>query len=238
MIVVLMRQLSLYTSLKEFEKGKEAAEKCLALIDKQEYNWFSVQETYINLCLHTQNYQQAYDILCVVTSSKNYTSLPNLHKEAISLLEAYINFLIKIGKIDTSLSKYTLRRFRVSKFLNEVPFFSLDKRGQNIPILIIQLLFMLHQKKYDMVWDRVEALNAYCYRYLRKDHTFRSNCFIKMLLLLPKAGFHKERVIRRAKPLYHRLESVPVKIIAMEIIPYETLWEHIIELLENKIYTA
>ena len=51
-----------YTQLKKYEEGKEAAEKCLSLIEEGAFNWFKYQEFYLLLALHTKNYQDAYHL--------------------------------------------------------------------------------------------------------------------------------------------------------------------------------
>ncbi len=90
------------------------------------------------------------------------------------------------------------------------------------------------------VIDRVESLNLYCYRYLRKDDTYRSNCFIKMLLQLPKANFHREAVVRKTEKLYNKLIENPsnlsMQASEIEIMPYEMLWEYVLDSLDNKIH--
>jgi len=117
--------------------------------------------------------------------------------------------------------------------LNSVPLFSKDKRGLNIPILIIQILFMIVKKDYDQSIDRIEAIKKYCTRYLVKDKNFRSNCFINMLLQIPMAGFRRSEVKRKAKKYLDQLESTPLEFSnqasEIEIIPYEDLWGFIIE---------
>ncbi len=131
-------------------------------------------------------------------------------------------------------------KFRIKKFLNEVPTYSKDKRGNNITILILHILLLLQQRKYGEIIDRVESLKTYSHRYLRQDDTFRSNCFIKMLLQLPAASFHKKGVIRKAKKYWEKLQSVPLKkanqSVELEIIPYETLWEFVLNSLDNKFH--
>ena len=118
--------------------------------------------------------------------------------------------------------------------------FSMDKKGVNIPILIIQLLFLLQRKEHGKFIDKCEALNAYSYRHLKKDDTFRSNCFIKMLLLLPKCNFHRIAVERKSKLLRAKLASVPLEIARqsaeIEIVPYEDLWGIVMDMLEAKFY--
>ena len=153
--------------------------------------------------------------------------------------EALISYLIAIKKIKQEY-KIDEGNFRLFKFLNDVPTYSKDKQGINITILIIQILFLLQNGKYGEIIDRTESLKTYVHRYLRRDHTFRSNCFIKMLLCLPAASFHKAGVIRKAKKYVDLLKSVPIENAnqspEVEIIEYETLWEFVLESLDNKFH--
>jgi hypothetical protein len=86
----------------------------------------------------------------------------------------------------------------------------------------------------------MEALKAYAYRYLRRDDTFRSNCFIKMLLQLPKNNFHRAAVLRKADKYWQKLQSVPINQANqgsdMEIIPYETLWRFVVDSLDDQFH--
>ena len=98
----------------------------------------------------------------------------------------------------------------------------------NIPILIAQMLFFIVRRQYNHAIDRIEALEKYSSRYLRNDETFRSNCFIKMLLEIPKNSFNRLRVERAAQKYFERLIDSEVELInqpfEIEIIPYERLW--------------
>ena len=99
-------------------------------------------------------------------------------------------------------------------------------------------LFLLLDNKYSQIIDRVDSLTQYTYRYLHKDETFRSNCFIKMLLLMVKADFHPIRTKTYTTDLKKKLDSSHLitdeRSTQVEIIPYDYLWELIIELLEMK----
>jgi len=236
----LSKMLICHFKLKQFDEGILAYKKSLKLISKYSLNWFNLNDSYFKLALHSNKYQEAYKILLIVKSNQSLNTKYNNIKETWRINEAYVNFFTIIGKIQRSETDTVSGKFRINKFLNEVPVFSADKRGHNIPILIIQILFLLQQKKYGKVIDKVEALNAYCYRYLKKDDTFRSNCFIKMLLLLPKCNFHRIAVERKSKTLLGKLNSVPLEIARqsadIEIVPYEDLWEIVMDMLENKFY--
>lgn len=231
------QQLVCHTQLKQYEKGKIVAEKCLALLEKGSFNWFKYQELFFILSMHTRKYQQAYTIFSETVSHKKYKSQPPNITETWMIFEAFIHYLVDIKKIVPKQGDKRFNKFRLGKFLNATPLFSKDKRGMNIPIMTIQILFMVSGKKYDEAMNRIEAVEKYCTRYLRKDDTFRSNCFIRMLLQIPKSGFHKSAVVRQAAKYLAKLESVPLEIAnqahGIEIIPYEDLWEMATNSLES-----
>ena len=225
-----------YIQLKDFEKGNKVAQKSISIVRVGEKSWYVNQELYLMLALHSRNYNKSYQILEMVVSSKNFSGLQNYIKERWEIHKIYIDFLIYIKKI----SIVEKKRFRIGKFLNSVPVYSKDKRGLNIPILIVQLLFLIVKKDYDQSLDKFEAIKKYCSRYLRKGDNLRSNCFINMLLQIPKSGFHKAGVIRNAQKYYDQLLATPLEVsgqsLEIEIIPYEDLWVFILESLDTKRY--
>ncbi|MEM9822215.1 MAG: hypothetical protein AAF985_14125, partial [Bacteroidota bacterium] len=235
--IFLHHQLICYTQLKNYEMGKLAAEKSASLINPGTLSWFVNNELHTILALHSKCYEDAKEILFKTIKFYKFKTMQQTVQEKWYIYEAYIHFLTFIGKIE---QKTDTKRFRLGKFLNSIPTFSKDKRRLNIPILIIQILFMIVKKDYDQAIDRFEAIEKYCSRYLRKDDNFRSNCFIKMLLQIPNANFHKIAVERKAKKYLTQLKSVPLEVASqaheVEIIPYEDLWDMIMEFLGNKFH--
>ncbi|MEZ4990408.1 MAG: hypothetical protein R2824_08345 [Saprospiraceae bacterium] len=234
-----LKKLASFIMLKKFKEGEKIAKVCLSIQKKGSINWLIVLNYYVILSFHSNQYERALDLF---KEAKNHFNIDNMlivASEHWKIYEAFLFYLAEIDKIniDDSIQKSS---FRISKFLNEVPIYSKDKQGINIPILIIQILFLLHKGQFDTIIDRTESLKIYVHRYLRRDGTFRSNCFIKMLLCLPAANFHKAGVIRRAKKYVELLNSVPIgeanQSPEVEIIPYEMLWEFVLESLENKFY--
>jgi len=195
----------------------------------------------IILAFHTTNYNQSLEILIEVLENPVFKSLPQSFKDRWRLFEGYVHFFIQIGAIDVDqYQSNKIKLFSLKRFLGNKPTHSEQNKDVNIPMLIAQILFLLQQKEYDQIIDRVDALNVYTYRYLRKDDTFRSHCFIKLLLTLPKNSFHKNRVKQRSEKLYNRLKAFPYEISnygdEIEIVPYEHLWEQVVSMLENKLY--
>ncbi len=228
------KKIICYTQLKQFEKGEEALQLSLQYNSIGTTNWFITMQLYFVLAQRTQKYQKAYEIYNQVIRQKSFSRQKNNITEIWKIYEAFLHFLIRIGKINPCAHKPSkTTKFKLSKFLNEVPHYSKDKKGMNVPILVLQLLFYFQQNNCNKVIDRLEAIEKYCSRYLCKDKSmYRSNCFIKMLLQIPKAGFQKTAVIKKASSYLQKLNEHPIALAnqayEIEIIPYEDLWELIL----------
>jgi hypothetical protein len=228
-----------YLQLREFDKGQQAITRCEYYFEEGSFNWFKLQELFFLLAMHTGNYQDAYRLYDKVTG------YPRFEEKAIQIIEmwkiyqAYLAYLLKIGLISEENLNGKASKFKLNKFMNDIPNFSKDKRGMNISILIVQILYALADKNYDQTRERIDGIEKYCSRYLSENDTYRSNCFIKMLLQLPDANFHKEAVARKTERYYKMLTSRPLEAARqaheVEIIPYEVLWETMAERLELKI---
>jgi len=198
-------------------------------------SWFYVNSLYFITLVRMKSYQKLIKLFLDV---KKYKTLSNfvIQDEQWKIREAYLNFLILLNKIedsDEAIAK--LPYFSSSKFINSVPFYSKDKSGQHVTIIIIKILFLLYKKKYDQVEELSESLTQYTYKYLKNNETLRSNCFIKMLIKMVKAGFHPIRTKTYVKELYHKMASSKITIdeksSMIEIVPYEELWDNVIEIL-------
>ena len=234
---IFSRQLFLiYWQKRDFERGEELFHKSLKYSIEGSLGWFTSYDLYFLLCIHTKQYRKAYDTVKSIVDHSRFNSLPEYTVEKWRVNQAYLSYLSEMGKIEMG----NHEKFRLAKFLNQVPIYASHKRMRNVPILIIQILFLLLRKRYHEAIDRIDSINMYCSRYLHKDDSFRSNCFIKMLIKTIESDFHRARVVRRTTELRKKLDTVPLEVAKQvyetEIIPYEDLWELVLESLENKIW--
>lgn len=230
-------KLNCYLQLRDYEQGRENAEKCLQLFEEGKNTWFVFLEYYFLLAMHTENYINAAGIYLKVTNHARFPYTAEARQEKWKIFEAYLNYIFETEGLDRSLLQNNKKRkFRLLKFLNEVPTFSKDKKGFNVSILIIQILYLLEKGDYDAIINRSEALNVYCSRYLRKGDSFRSSCFIKMLLVMEKEDFKYERTKQMANKYFRKMvdfsreEGNEVK--DSEVIPYEALWQKVLNRLK------
>lgn len=207
---------------KKFERAKAEIETCLFIVKKHMHNYNILLIYKAFLGFHQQDMSITQAAILEFKNPKNKPH-PSL-KEAIEILEAYFKF------------ETNAPNFKTNTFHLKVPTFSKDKRGNNINILIIQILFLIKERAFDAAEIRIDALQSYAHRNLSKDADYRSNCFIKLLSTIPAGSFHQARVKPRAAKYLKRLQSLPIEKaqqpFELEIINYEILWEKIFVLLD------
>jgi tetratricopeptide (TPR) repeat protein len=239
--IFLYQKMVCHTQLKQYAEAEAVVLKALSFFEEGTFNWFKFQELYFLLSMHTGEYQRAYRVYARSTGHRRFRFLPENVRELWRIHGAYVHYLAEAGCVRPDEDDSRFSKFRLGRFLNNTPIFSRDKRGMNIPILIIQILFLIQKKRYDEAIDRIEAIEKYCSRYLKKGDTYRSNNFIKLLLQIPLAGFHRAAVERRAEKFLENLREVPLDMAGqshdIEIIPYESLWEMALNSLGYNIHS-
>lgn len=227
-------QLLCNLQLRQFEAGKTAAEYCLKTMQEGTFNWFKYRELYFQLSMYTGEYQQAATLLRDTLNNPRYEFLPENVKELWRIHEAYIHYLVLVGEA-TQVGRQT---FKLAKFLNETPIFSKDKGGINISILIVRFLLLFQERRYPQLLDEMDAMEQYCYRHLRQEHTQRSLYFIKMLLSVPQSGFDAAQAVAKAARYISKLEEHPFSVSSqsheVEVIPYEVVWDTVIQSLKSR----
>ena len=229
------QQLICFIHLKQFGKGSRIVKKLECIQQPGSINWFSTQHSFLLLAMHTQNYQHSLHILDRIKKHRKFKSLPKPLLEKFRIDEAFVFFLILTQRI--ALPEDKQFRFRLSKFLNEVPLLSRDKKGRNIAILVAEYIILIASRKYGKCIDRAEAIDKYCYRYLRGPLHRRSYAFIKMLLQIPAAEFNHIRADRYAARFRNKLDTSSREDTRpqyeLEVIPYEDLWHILLSTLNE-----
>lgn len=230
-----------YVKIQYFIQKKKFSQCAVLLKEAYEFiasgsiHWFRLKEYEVLLYLHERKYDQSTRLFYETVQHKSFKTLLPHHQQKWMLFEAYTRLLI-----ETNIANYADRKrnFSIQRFLNELPTFSKDKRAMNIPVLIAQMSLLIVRGKYVKALDRIRALEKYASRYLKKESTFRSDCFIKLLLIIPKQGFNRIAVERHSNKFYNLLVNAEIQLIdqpfEIEILPYEDLWELLLNYLSQQ----
>ena len=226
------QKLVCHCQLRQFEPGKKAAEQCLDLIEGGTVNWFKYYEMYFILAMYTGNYKEALEVFYRVTQHKRFGYLPDSTKEVWLIYEAYLHFTVVAGLLNPSEEHAGIKSFRLGRFLNEAEIYSKDKSGMNVAIIIFQIIYFMAKGQYGEVVEKSEAIQKYCTRYLKEDHTIRSYNFIRGLLTLAAAGDYDQEKRQKAETYKAKFMELEDKesgqAFQIEIIPYETLWDTVV----------
>ncbi|MBU6341755.1 MAG: hypothetical protein KGS48_09700 [Bacteroidetes bacterium] len=222
-----------YTYLHDFESGKLAAEEGLKMAAEGTPSWFSAQEVYLYLCLHTENYEKAIGIYMQVTNHKRFSGMHTAQRELWYIAGAYAYILHHLAGVPLPEQFPTYKSVR---FLNEIQTYNNDKMGLNIAILVAHVLLQLIEGKDIAVWDRISALSKYRERYLLDDPLVaRSAIFIKLLVIMVKTGFQRGVFLEKAAPQMEALQRLPLQLTnqayELELVPYE----HLVQLLAKRL---
>ncbi|MCS6928322.1 MAG: hypothetical protein NZM43_02390 [Saprospiraceae bacterium] len=223
-----------YIHLRDFGRGRAVLQQHSNLYIQGSFNWYKVQELHFLLATHTQHYDEAFDVCQSVLREENFLKQPPQIRDTWKVYEAYAQLLACTRRAD----RLPNPQFRISKLINDLSSSPRERREIHIPLFIAQMLFLILNKRYDAAIDRIDALSKYTDRYVRKNERFRSNCFLKMLLQIPKAAFHRRVAMRKAQYYRNMLSQMPVEIAnrssEIEIIPYEDLWEMVLDMLPQE----
>lgn len=223
---------------REYSKGLLTLNQIREFLVVGSISWFKFKEFAFMLFVHTGKYKEAYGVYLEVVMNKKYKRLSTVMQQIWRLKRAYLYYLQKVGQVDISAEPDPLGKFRVNKFLNNVPEFSTDKSGMNIPVLSLQVLISILERRYDISIERIEAIEKYTSRHIRRDEHFRSNCFIKALVQLPVAGFHRAAAARMGKRFIEKLKTEIINLSGqnyhVEVVPYDVLWPIALSSMEDK----
>ena len=204
-----------HIALKEFKVAEQLLIQAEEYAPPRSIN-FAILKYYQALnAMHSGAYNKAYELYRANRKNRFETL-----QEQWTIMGAYFYFLKKAGLLETGSD-----RFSIGKYLNETVDTSHDKTGNNISILIAELLVYLVKNRTRFI-NRVEAIQNYSYKYLKASDTNRAKWFIRILCMMPRANFNSIALERIAKKQIENLKNHPIEMgdnFAVEIIPFEEL---------------
>ena len=231
-----LQKMYCYVMLRDYKNGEKCAGQCEVLFKKSTNNWLIYKEYYFLLLMHTKKYLKAGQTINVVTNDGHFKNWDVNRREKWQIMEAYYNLMYRAGKIKKGATGIRQAKYRFTKFLNNAPILSKDKKGHNASLLIIQAVYLLLEHNYEGFENIMESLKRYASRYFPEGQNFRSLIFIKMIITVFKCGYDKKVIQIQTKRLYTQLSKLQFKHVSttegLEVVPFMDLWEIVLESLE------
>ena len=226
-----IKKISAYLHLNDFDGGRKVTETAFKRVLQGTDPWFELMEYYLLLAIQTDNLNHALSIYLRVVGHKAFKKVETVVKNKWYLFELYLHYFYKATHNEVSPLLKTKSKFKVKKFLGEAVLFPLKFRIFAIQHTIVQTLFYINGRKFDLASDKIDQLRVFANR-LKPVEFFRLINFIRLLQQLNKANYEVNQ-ISLADKYYQRLLDEPMyyrgSINEIEVIPWEKLWNHILE---------
>ncbi len=212
---------------KQFEKGFALTEENKNLFDPHDNNWFAFKSQHFLLAVHSKNYKLAFDTINEVFENKKFITLNKRMEEDWKLYNAYLHFAYS--------GNFLMRSFNFTKFVEEMPHYSKDKEGHNVAILILQFLFYVERGDIDSLVYRRDALKKYMDNHFKENFSYRTRTFFKLLNIVVENSLDLKKINQKSKYLLNKLDENQIVGSAyqeIEIIPYEHLWDLLINMIK------
>jgi hypothetical protein len=235
-----LEKMNSYLHLKDYENGEKY--QASVKLSPEKESWFNLQEYRLLLAMHTNHYLEASQIFHTTVEQSNFKQLSEGLKERWLVFQAYMHYIYKSQKVKTIrlMTQNSKIDFKLSDFIDDRPTYAKNRRSINIAILSIQILFYLEKMDTEGMSDCIQTLEAYTRRYPKKDANYRSECFIAMLVEMWREDFRFYQTRKNAEKHYTELISTTMEYRggnkAIEVLPYEVMWNTILEKLKQFRY--
>jgi hypothetical protein len=229
------KKMSAYLHLKNYREGRANAEKSLKNHTEGSPTWFLFMEYYFLLAMHSENFIHAVAIYKRAREHNKFKKLADVQQEKWKIFEGFINYIVENeGKKNPILRTQKFENFKLNSLLRKNPGYSKKEPIFSVMIYILQLLFLLERKNFNEVTERIEHLKKLALRLSRKEGYYRVVQFIRLLQQLSKVDYQLDELSNTQKylkalndrPFFYR--GLPSE---LEVIPYEILWNRIINYL-------
>ena len=220
--------------LERFSEGLSEFKCCIDMLTVfGNLRWHLTNSYILSTHLFKKDYVNVYKTLSDVIYHKDFKKLASEYKEGWYLKEALVQFMVLIGLINPDdIDVKPLRKFRLSRFVNEVHVMTKDKTGSNVTLYILQLLFLITSHNTESSKKKLAAVRQYSYRHMQHPDFNRTKLFIKMLSLYIKYDYDVGTVEQKSKKLYEELlaskPQIKERMMATAFIPYDVIWQGII----------
>ncbi|MBL7825044.1 MAG: hypothetical protein JNJ57_00320 [Saprospiraceae bacterium] len=222
--------------LGRYDEANKALDSALEYTSPDSSHHFKNRELATVNAMYASQYAVAWELCKSAIKQERFSKIPMIDQESWRIYYGYLHFLAQTKQFEISArEKGELPRFRLNAWLNDLPLHGRDKRGAQIPVLILQTLLLFHEHRWDELESRIEALRKFRQRNLDPfDEHFRTNCFIHLLELLPKYAYDVQALKEKSAPWLKKMTGGEIDILdrtfEIEVVPYERQWSWIMQI--------
>ena len=238
----IINALSCCIQLRKWEPAVKYANSLPALIDVGNNGWFQMKEMFMYHHLYQKQYGEAFDHFKEALQHPRFELISGTKRDDWFVIGGYMHMLAQFGVYKPEDIHAVAGPFKYSKFVNDIGILDKDKIGMNIALVLLPVWFALAKGKEGDSIKSMDALEKYRQRYLDNDLNRRSAIMVRLLTALIKRPFDVDRNDHKIKKELASLRENPpetsLQMFYLEILPYEDLWNLLVEklgLVQHKV---
>lgn len=230
MSVLLSLATDCHIVLRRYDEARSTVQRYINTSSPGMYNWFANHLQLASIDLQTGEYDSL-----AVTLTMMYEYEPRMNtivRENAYLHLGYLVYIYKTGKfyLPPSIINPLVERFDLNEFLNTTAFAAKDKTSGNLSRIILHSLLLLAENNVDAFCSRADALRQYRISHLKGNKNVRGQIFLRLLCALMDYYLDVSKVSTKHKDKIEALKDYStVKMETMETIPYDKLWEILVD---------
>ena len=192
--------IEVHLTFNALEEAKSMIGKYLDKADKKSSAYYRYKELLFRILLFQGAFDEARSVMAYLR--KNIRRLSNIFtRDRLLIYEMYIA-LYENKKINFRKINYNLNKVKQ------------DKRGLHVPYLIAQAIYY-YLNDQDKLYEKIDSLNQYAYKYLKGDEFARTRQFIK---ILNKILFDKDYDITTLEESAKTITNYGLEMVSYEIL--------------------
>lgn len=222
LIEVAVYKLTCYLYLRHYHEGIKIAEDNLHLLREGSGNWFVFMEDYFLILFHSSNLETAQEVYAKITQHISFQTIVPRRQETWHIFGLYLAFVEGRETPD------------MEKFIKDMDVYRADKSAVYVAVLALSILIILRNGDFPLVIQRDEYLKKYLSRYLKGDDHKRSTAFLQLLRVLIKKDFNLDKILKAGAKHIAVLHDETLRLDDYEVMPYERMWDIVVEVLKEK----
>jgi hypothetical protein len=231
-VATIIQKLPCFIHLKyaNTEEADNFFEYCISLEPEWSFSVVRIKELHCYYCIHTRRYEKGLAIFQEVVAQERFKISFSNATDTWHILGQYFHILAFAGKIESAQVAAICGTYNYIKLVTEtLEMADRDKDGLNIPIVFLPIVHSLITKEYQEFGRSLEAIEKYRRRYLDNETHRRSNSFLRMMVALSQLEYEEAAAQKKIQKELKILTETPLHSVtqsyAVEIIPYEDLWD-------------
>ena len=224
-------QLTSFIFTRDITRGTASIEECSSFFAEGTINWFIYKESAYLFYMHTRQYDHAGKVVDEVTGHKRFSLLAEHQREKWNIFMLF--FLYSKGRLKEVASIKTKKGEELRKLLKRIPEIKTDKPGFGFSLMLIHILLLIEQSRYDQLTERMDGFKSYCKRHIKQSNYPKSNIFSKLILTIDKYAHNYLVVKVKGEKYMEKMKAIEISHLeaneGIQILPYEYLWEMVLE---------